>query len=645
MRKPSGRLGKPVAAPLLCAAMLFLLFCPAHCHAQAFCTGYPTITSVTPNTWIAGKTSNITIMGSGFNTQWLFSTWVDEYGHVLPLYCTNDVVTFGVNAGSVQISNVNIVSSSEITAAVTPEANDPSETVCIDAEYSEIGPWFGAPPQPTTFIPSPTTSYLTDPGSTCIPIYNDGEDAFATAQIVGCDPPAITTVKPSTWFAGKSYKTTITGTGFTTKEKATAACPETPVTITAADGSAVPVSNVHVDSGTQITVTGIAPPAADPTESATVTAGTAPNTSTPPTQAQILGNQIQCDPSMNCTQDVISTTDGSDPPVQNVVVGQPIILTTNPNLPASITPYKTTWTVGGTNIGGYTPTLASATVAETALKSTSLNTYWAYPANTIPVTYKYCVNIPGVGNQCSEIANATFSVTGPTANIVPSTTSWNPSPPIPMCNSTAKEQMLSFGTYDPTTSTVCAPLAAIDGITFTATVNISPQNSGQTEWIQVISKDNATLTTPSGQTIPFNGGSGLDTALPYNDPPDPLDATTTVTVDSPGVELPMNDSRVARTFSAKMYLMWTSQIPSSIPVPLGYVKWAVSGTAVQNDKTHTWSVASSIPTTAQFQVSYDSNITTHGLPTWSRLVTGTLTNSTAVSANESEANENEEEQQ
>jgi hypothetical protein len=63
MRKPSGKLGGAIVGLFLRAAMLFLLISPAFCHAQIDCpevggvflcmNWQPTITSISPTTWIA----------------------------------------------------------------------------------------------------------------------------------------------------------------------------------------------------------------------------------------------------------------------------------------------------------------------------------------------------------------------------------------------------------------------------------------------------------------------------------------------------------------------------------------------------------------------------------------------------------------
>jgi len=434
----------------------------------------------------------------------------------------------------------------------------------------------------------------------------------------GCNTPTIISVSPSTWFAGKTYdKVTITGTGFITADKATANCPVTPVHIGAADNSVVTVSNVNVASKTKITLT-VAPPASDPTESATVTAGITPAAAKSQTfAAQILGNQIQCDPSMNCTQPVISTADGSEPPAQAVVVGQPIILNT-PALPSGITATKTTWTVGGTNIGGYTvaPDASSATVTETVLKTSSLNTFWVYPQEGIPVSYTYCANIPGVGNQCSEEAKATFNVSGPTASISPTTTFWSVTPQM-SCPNTV--QFLYFGYPDPTSGCNHTPL--VQGISFDATLSNVPDGGGTAEWVQLILKDTLSGVGLSGaQAIPTSYGVGLDNTYPYK-PDDPDDAVITKASDSPNNDLDPNLARETRRFKADMYYLWKPQIADSIFVPLGYVEWSTSGTGVQHTKySPPWTLASSGITTAVFNPSSDTG-NAHGYPTWSFVVT------------------------
>jgi hypothetical protein len=368
--------------------------------------------------------------------------------------------------------------------------------------------------------------------------------AQAPVQIVGCLTPTITSISPSTWFAGKTYdNVAIVGTNFITKDKANAGCAETAVNITAADGSVVPIANISVESDKKITLTGVAPPASDPTETATVTVGTAPNTANSAnlaTQPQILGNQIQCNPSMNCTQPVISTDDGTDPPLQNVVVGQQVALTT-PDLPSGMTATKMTWTADGTRIAGYAPTTASASVQELKdndLKKANVTFYWVYPENPIEVAYEYCVDIPGVGNQCSEEAKAEFEVDGPTGGSM----SFTPfAPAVTISNLTACTDSHGYTwpggpwMYYATgvTGLACPGEANYPayGINFDAPTGYSNDSGGSYLLVQLISSD-----TTTGESV-GTSVAGLDTDYPYGEPP---------SADSPKVYLQSTATSVTR---------------------------------------------------------------------------------------------------
>jgi hypothetical protein len=510
-----------------------------------------------------------------------------------------------------------------------------------------------------------------------------------------CPTPAITSVSPDIWFAGKTYDNVIIeGTGFTS----TATCPAPPVNVTAADGSAVPVANVTIDSTTQITAT-IAPPASGANETACVTVGqetiaigaipvgphalvSAASNATPTTGAgspctdsngnneltgitvQILGApKILCSgDGMQCNGKRISVINGDDPTPQDAVVGQKIKLITKPKAEElsalGLSFSKNTWTAGpasgpSNNVGGYTMTVtkttASTKITKTKLDKPDLTTYWLYPQSDNPLTYQYCVDIPGLstddianGLNCSLVAKATFNVSGPTATIEPKPKAWHVSRPIPVSNSTGKEQMLTFGKIDPLTSTTRNLVVEIPGMTFTATVNVVPGSSGQTAWVQVLGPiNNTTGTGGGGQPIPSTNHIGLDSTLPYNDTPIPVDATTAETNDSPGTPLDINWDTATRAFNAKMYLMWQSQIPDSIPVSLGYVEWAISGTATAVEgNTLLWSLTSSGPTSKHPHVGADDGTKTHGLPKFSQLV---VKDTDAVKdENETEANEEEE---
>ncbi len=196
---------------------------------------------MTPTTWPAGQTTTVTITGTN-------------------LCNAADYIT--VPTGNVtQSEYYSLQTNTELQFTVMPDASDPNETATLEVGLNDGGSFW-------SWVP-------------------------VTAQIVNKCTPTIASITPSTWFAGKTYDSVvIKGTGFITTDKATAACPVTTVTITAADGNAVSVSSVSVDSKEKITLTGVAPPASDPDESATVTVGSASNSATTTAEIEALAATI-----------------------------------------------------------------------------------------------------------------------------------------------------------------------------------------------------------------------------------------------------------------------------------------------------------------------------------------------------------------
>jgi hypothetical protein len=599
-----------------------------HCPAQA-------ILSVTPNIWYAGKTYDVTVTGTNFVIP--YGTSVDPLGNdcsgldISP-YMVIYNPDFSAAGAFVESLTLNIVSATTATTTVSIPKGTSTQSVYFDISR----------------LCDPDLDYSCPDGMpNDLPIY--------LAQIIGCPQPTITSITPNTWFAGKNYKTIITGTDFVTTEKATANCPVTPITITAADGSTVPVS-VAVDSKTKITAT-VSPNADTATEAATVIAGTAPNTSSPPTPAQILGNQISCDPSMNCTQSVISTTDGSTPPTQTVVVGQIISLITNPNLPANIKPTNPTWTLtDGMNIGGYTvvkpapypskSTVSSAKVKETEPNKSSLKTYWLYPNSSVPVTYHYCVDIPGADpvHQCSLEAKANFNVTGPTAEITAyqgdspyMTWGWSVSAGYPGCTRNPKEltQFLAFGLID-TQAATCVVSYLYAGIHFEATnVNLDNVNApnGVFQWVQLLTDGETFGTLKSGGAVPtYQLPTGLDNIYPYTTKaPSPYLWAS----DAPATGLVNTWANETKTFTAKMYLAWNPMLdPDSIAVPIGYLTWSINGSADNTKASPPWILGPG-SINSQATTSYTASNAqqpSYGMPVWSK-----VSRNTAKTTSESES--------
>ncbi len=507
----------------------------------------PSITSITPNTWNAGQAYNVTITGNNFvttpNATELCSANMD--GKSSPNTLINVIAPSG---SKIVVSNVNILSETQITATIAPPIGEPTET----ANFQMYG------------------GYQAVWGS--IPV-----------QVVGCPKPSVTQLLPKTWFAGESYPITITGTGFTTQANATSSCPVTPVAIKTASGSSVSLSNVTVVSPTQITAT-VEPAASDSTGVAALTIGTSSNGAVT-IRTQILGNQIQW--VLNGTTTTISTSDGSTPPIQNAVVGQQLALTTT--TPTTTTydgsPVSETWTIdNGTNIGGYSASTAEASVTPMPpLTTPSLTFYSISPQDGVSVTYKYCVNIAGAESslQCSLPANAVFDVTGPkSVNLY-----------------TCQGQALGCsanGSLPPVEINLGPMLefsgpGILNGMMFTASDDpASP--IGTFSYVQLLNYYNAVYTyNQDVYTAPpctANSGSGgvLDNYYPY-----PLFQPGSA-IDNPDVPLFLDDTEVTASFQADMFLLWTSSISGSIPVPLGYIEWGWYGDAVQNLITQTWSI-------------------------------------------------------
>ena len=85
---------------------------PGPCPTPQFDPNNP----VTPDTWIPGKTYQITVKGTGFTTAANATT-----------NCPATTITASVQSGSVDLSNIVVVDSTTITATVAPAVDDPAE--------------------------------------------------------------------------------------------------------------------------------------------------------------------------------------------------------------------------------------------------------------------------------------------------------------------------------------------------------------------------------------------------------------------------------------------------------------------------------------------------------------------------------------
>jgi hypothetical protein len=430
-------------------------------------------------------------------------------------------------------------------------------------------------------------------------------------------------ISPNIWFAGQNYNNvTISGTGF--NPTASKSCAESGINVTMSNGGTL-TSKVTAVTATQITAT-VMPAAADSTGGATVAISGA---QAPSPNADVLEIPVIT---------WASDPDGSNPtisgpnaklPNPSAVIGQQILLSTTPSektleaLPVYLTLMNSTWVVEGTNIGGYTPTTGPTAPTATVLTNPGLTTYWVYSDSSASLTYSYCV-APSIleiyDEQCSpDPATAAFNVTGPTGG----TMSFTPfAPAVTIANLTTcidpsgatwpGGPWMAYATGE--TGLACpgeANYPAV-GINFNNPAGYANGSEGSYSLVQLISSD--TTTGESSNTKV----AGLDTSYPYGGPP---------TSDSPKVYLQPTATSVTRTFSANMFLMWTSSTANAIPVPLGYQTWGFSGTATCSTSCGTavnWNATTNgppgpvggfVPSSAS-QIQVGNNTLVDGYPTW-----------------------------
>jgi len=397
-----------------------------------------------------------------------------------------------------------------------------------------------------------------------------------------CPPPTVvTSFNPDLWYAGRNQFVTITGTGFVPLVQANAECPMTTVSATSADNSAVTVTNVDVLSETSI-IAYVEPVSTAPTEGATLIVSGA---ATPSPNADILGTPVI---SLNGT--VISGPNAATPPPVPVV-GQQLLLTTTPTaatlaaLPIPLGINSSTWTVnGGTNIGGYTPTTASATVTPMPPETTPDLTFDSvYPAASVAETYKLCTGPPtpptgggGGGNACNPIASANFAVNGVTSaaiNILNELLATIDN--LTGCAAITGGPTLVYGNLQGPAGP-CGTASGTPGITFYP--NGTPPGAGNFLFAQLIDSDTEIKTGAGGAITTCTATAGVDEDYPYQKQVNPQS-----TSDSPETPLLSNMTKVARLFNATMYLLWQStSAATSIPVPLGYLPWTFDGTATNS---------------------------------------------------------------
>lgn len=579
------------------SAFLFVPHWGVICHAQ--CDEGPPgprHITITPNFWAPGQTYTVTVT----EQEGYFVPYSPSSPNGAP--ATAYVVTeSNFDAGNYYYEDPNVTLS--LPVLVSPTQITFTATVAAGAPVITTDYW-------TLFC---TLAHVTYKGP-------GGVQITPCAQVL---IPTITSIAPASFFAGETTAITINGTNFMPDVNPNN-CVSTSVDAYTDDEDFI--SDWSVVSSTEITAT-VAPDADEADFAGTIWVGNTDlnsyNDFTASTPATVLPvPKLQwTNPSTGATSD-ISTADGTSPPAQSAVVGWPIHLTLDPaTVPSGITVSQNTWSVGGTNIGGYpavpsTPSpIAPAAITPTTTTNENLNAYWVYPSTSgspFNVTYSYCYDDPIAGQECSPTATAKFNVAGPTGSGISTTVKeWMITPVLPSCAGGANLQYLQF--IQGAGGTICKETGTAPGISFTGSVGKQPTGGGAMSWVQVLLNNQVISTTPAGSTT-SNAGTGLDNTYPYKA------AQGANAQDSPASSLPSGLTSLERQFTAQMFTMWTSSsASSSIPVPLGYIQWQLDGTAVfSNNK---WSVSGTSTGTANKFHKATASDPSYGYPTWTSVAT------------------------
>jgi len=301
---------------------------------------------------------------------------------------------------------------------------------------------------------------------------------------------------------------------------------------------------------------------------------------------------------------------------QSVVVGQQIALSSSVSFPPCMSISSQQWTpsqssTAGTPVGGFSASSSSGSVTPLPSNTTSTYTlYWAYPTSGVNATYQYTMS-GGGGSVSSPVATATFNVTGPSGGTMTFTAiSSLHIANLSACSGFSAGPYLIYATG--ATGSACSLSATTSGITFNTPAGYSNTSGGSFVIGQLVSYD--TLT--GGGT---SYGPGVDAPWPYGGDILPND-------DNPWIYLLSTYRTVTRSFQATMFLLWQSSTANSIPAPLGYQTWQLSGTAscsASCGSASNWTVTSSsaglvgsFTVSNASQSSVGNNTLMYGYPTW-----------------------------
>jgi len=248
---------------------------------------------------------------------------------------------------------------------------------------------------------------------------------------------------------------------------------------------------------------------------------------------------------------------------QAVTVGQLIQLTVvlHPGVPIQ----SQYWSIGhpGDYTGGFLHTPFLGGPQPLVREGPTASFYWVTPGENRAVRYELRLT-----NGATAAAEVQFDVRGP----------WSAQVQVD-----SEKVMISQPT--PTSSL----LGLLEpGISFRARYSLPEGMLKNFTWVQLIQSDVMTIKdngvtrhcVPKSEPV-ASFGAGLDTVYPYD--------THNPTLDNPRIHLPADFTEYSREFHARMYLLWSSGLPNSIVVPLGFVEWNFSGdVALKIAETSEW---------------------------------------------------------
>jgi hypothetical protein len=256
-----------------------------------------------------------------------------------------------------------------------------------------------------------------------------------------------------------------------------------------------------------------------------------------------------------------------------VVVGQQIVLSATMSLPACMSLESQQWTAPTTNaVGGYTnmdgsgPPDATGGVMQPlpTADAASFTFYWTAAGDPNPrsVSYQYTMTSE-LGSVTSSPVTANFTVNGPTNVQVFSCGGAITGPCSSDSNLGTVEidsgPQLRFGNLEDLSNV---------GIQFSASATAPSGYTNMFQFVQLIVGDTSQLTGCAVLTChPLITGTnilpGLDTQYLYPQAPGSPSVD-----DEAGMSLSPIYTKVSRTFSATMYVIWSSGLTNSIPVHL-----------------------------------------------------------------------------